>query len=97
MTEKLIDPRQSVVFQLSVPNAMLLDGFRFHARIYVMVPSYQPMRVLLFDEALVFTARLRESEHPGDRVKIFFLFLENEIQNLKCLFVCVCVFFFRYF
>lgn len=48
---------------------MLLDGYRFHARVYVLVPSYAPMRVLLFDEALVFTARLREADHPDDRVR----------------------------
>lgn len=58
-----------VVFQRAVPNAMLLDGYRFHARVYVLVPSYAPMRVLLFDEALVFTARLREADHPDDRVR----------------------------
>ena len=54
-----------VVFQEAIRNVMLLDGYRFHARVYLFVSSYHPMRVMLYDDALVFTALKRESDSPG--------------------------------
>ena len=45
-----------LVFQLGVQRPMVLLDHRFHLRVYVLVASWHPLRVLMYDEALVFSA-----------------------------------------
>jgi hypothetical protein len=51
----------SFVFQRNIDRPMLLDGHKFHVRVYLLVTSYHPVRVSLFDEGLVFKAFKRVS------------------------------------
>jgi hypothetical protein len=46
----------SFVFQRNIDRPMLLDGHKFHVRVYLLVTSYHPVRISLFDEGLVFKA-----------------------------------------
>lgn len=41
---------ESVVVQRYVTNPLLLDGYKFDLRIYVLVTSFQPLEVFLYKE-----------------------------------------------
>jgi hypothetical protein len=58
----------SFVFQRQIDRPMLLDGHKFHVRVYLLVTSYHPVRISLFNDGLVFTAaRKIAGASPADR------------------------------
>eukprot|EP00927_Polykrikos_kofoidii_P082165 TRINITY_DN8097_c0_g2_i1.p1 TRINITY_DN8097_c0_g2~~TRINITY_DN8097_c0_g2_i1.p1 ORF type:complete len:673 (+),score=77.30 TRINITY_DN8097_c0_g2_i1:180-2198(+) len=53
------------VIQRYIPNPLLIDGFKFDLRIYVVVLSYDPLKVYINDEGLVRLATSKYSNDPS--------------------------------
>ena len=51
-TEK-IPPTEHFIVQEYVEKPLLLDGYKFDLRIYVLITSCDPLRVFLFNDGLV--------------------------------------------
>jgi len=45
-----VGPDESCVISRYVSNPMLIDGFKFDIRLYVLITSYEPLRVYVFEE-----------------------------------------------
>ena len=51
-TEK-IPPTEHFIVQEYVEKPLLLDGYKFDLRIYVLITSCDPLRIFLFNDGLV--------------------------------------------
>jgi len=51
------------IIQRYVPNPLLIDGYKFDLRIYVLVLSYDPLKIYINDEGLV---RLATEKYSAD-------------------------------
>lgn len=63
-TEKSLSQKKGVV-QRYVEAPLLLDGYKFDLRLYVIVTSFDPLKVYLNPEGLVRLATQRYSSSPG--------------------------------
>ena len=65
-----------------IANPHLIDGFKYDLRIYVLVTSYDPLKVYLFKEGLVRFATERYTTNPQS-LKKRFIHLTNYSVNKK--------------
>lgn len=52
-TSELPDDGSTVLVQEYLPKPFLIDGYKFDLRLYVLVTSYEPLRVFLYRDGLV--------------------------------------------
>lgn len=57
--------RKRGVIQRYIPNPLLIDGYKFDLRIYVVIVSYDPLKVFINDEGLVRLATQKYSSDPS--------------------------------
>jgi len=57
--------RKRGVIQRYIPNPLLIEGYKFDLRIYVVVVSYDPLKVYINDEGLVRLATQKYSSDPS--------------------------------
>lgn len=77
-----IPKKHPVIVQRYICNPYLINGTKFDLRLYVLVPSYEPLRVYIFDDGLVRFASVKYSQAMrslGDR----FMHLTNYSINRK--------------
>jgi len=65
-----------------VANPHLLDGFKYDLRIYVLVTSFDPLKVYIFKEGLVRFATEKYSNNPKN-LKKRYIHLTNYSVNKK--------------
>src|SRR3546814_748763 len=58
---------QEVVMQQYISNPLLLDGYKFDLRLYVLVTSFQPLEVFIYKEGF---ARLSTRKYCTDPNKL---------------------------
>lgn len=63
-------------------NPHLLDGFKYDLRIYVLVTSFDPLKVYIFKEGLVRFATEKYSNNPKN-LKKRYIHLTNYSVNKK--------------
>jgi len=72
--------RKRGIIQKYVPNPLLIDGFKFDLRVYVVVLSYDPLKVYINDEGLVRLATQKYSVAP-DTLEMRTMHLTNYSVN----------------
>lgn len=73
-----ISKDRKYVVQRYVANPLLLDGYKFDLRIYVVVTSVDPLRIYLFNEGI---ARFCTSKYSLEKLKNRFSHLTNYSVN----------------
>jgi hypothetical protein len=71
------------VVQAYIENPLLIDGYKFDMRVYVLITSVSPLRILLFKEGLCrFCAELYESPNETN-ISNLFMHLTNYSINKR--------------
>lgn len=79
--------RKRGIVQRYIPNPMLVNGYKFDLRVYVVVVSYEPLKVYLNDEGLVRLATEKYSDSK-DSLDCRTMHLTNySVNKLSPLFV----------
>ncbi|GBG33082.1 Tubulin polyglutamylase TTLL5 [Hondaea fermentalgiana] len=73
---------QSVIIQRYVSNPMLLDGYKFDLRIYVLVTSFQPLEAWIYDEGFVRVCTHKYSSASIDIHNLFIHLTNSSIQKM---------------
>jgi hypothetical protein len=76
--EELPDGDASAVVSRYIMNPLLIDGLKFDIRIYVLVTSYAPLRIYLFDDGIV-----RFATEPFDTDEKFLNCLNMHLSNFS--------------
>lgn len=63
-----------------INNPHLINGFKYDLRIYVLVTSYTPLKVYIYNEGLVRFATMKYSNDPKTRNE-FYMHLTNYAIN----------------
>ncbi|XP_063692445.1 uncharacterized protein LOC134824471 [Bolinopsis microptera] len=77
-----VNLEEQVVVCKYISNPLLVDGFKFDLRIYVMVTSFDPLRIYIFNEGL---ARFSTVRYDGSPLNLnnMFMHLTNYSVNKK--------------
>jgi tubulin polyglutamylase TTLL5 len=73
---------QSVIIQRYINNPLLLDGYKFDLRIYVLVTSFEPLEAFIYDEGFVRVCTLKYSTEAIDLNNLFIHLTNSSIQRL---------------
>jgi tubulin polyglutamylase TTLL2 len=70
---QLVDPRKKLpyllVVQEYIKNPLLINGYKFDMRLYVLVPSFNPLKVFLYTDGLVRFCTKPYSMEDFDRLR----------------------------
>lgn len=76
-----IDQRSNCVVQQYIKNPMLLDGYKFDLRVYVLVLSCDPLRIFLYRDGLVRLCTVPYEEPTKENSEISYMHLTNYSLN----------------
>jgi len=65
-----------------VHKPLLINGFKFDIRLYVLVTSYDPLKIYLYKDGLVWFATEKYTVNPSS-LKKWFIHLTNYSVNKK--------------
>ncbi|XP_063285555.1 tubulin polyglutamylase TTLL5-like [Pelobates fuscus] len=75
-----ISPKDNVVVSQYISNPLLVEGFKFDVRLYVLVTSFYPLVIYLYDEGLARFATTKYNP-TGDMMENKFMHLTNYSIN----------------
>ncbi|XP_021349620.1 tubulin polyglutamylase ttll6-like isoform X4 [Mizuhopecten yessoensis] len=78
---KEIKPHEHMICQQYMCKPLLLDGFKFDLRIYVLVTSCDPLRIFLFKDGLARFATNKYNEPTNSNIDNVFMHLTNYAIN----------------
>jgi len=73
---------QSVIIQRYIPNPMLLDGYKFDLRIYVLVTSFSPLEAWIYDEGFVRVCTQKYNTEDMDVKNLMVHLTNSSIQQM---------------
>ncbi|KAM4662158.1 tubulin polyglutamylase TTLL5 isoform 2-T2 [Discoglossus pictus] len=77
-----ISMEENILVSRYIGNPLLIDGFKFDVRLYVLITSYDPLVVYLYEEGLTRFATVRYDRTPKN-IKNQFMHLTNYSVNKK--------------
>ncbi|XP_077179388.1 tubulin polyglutamylase TTLL5 isoform X2 [Paroedura picta] len=77
-----ISPEENILVSRYISNPLLIDDFKFDVRLYVLVTSYDPLVVYLYEEGLARFATVRYDQ-GAKNIKNQFMHLTNYSVNKK--------------
>ncbi|XP_066483529.1 tubulin polyglutamylase TTLL5 isoform X2 [Tiliqua scincoides] len=77
-----ISLEENILVSRYINNPLLIDDFKFDVRLYVLVTSYDPLVVYLYEEGLARFATVRY-DHGAKNIKNQFMHLTNYSVNKK--------------
>uniref|UniRef100_A0A671QCI3 Tubulin--tyrosine ligase-like protein 5 n=1 Tax=Sinocyclocheilus anshuiensis TaxID=1608454 RepID=A0A671QCI3_9TELE len=78
----LIPLDENILVSRYISNPLLIDGFKFDVRLYVLVTSYDPLLIYLYEEGLARFATVKY-DHATANIKNQFMHLTNYSVNKK--------------
>uniref|UniRef100_A0A8C2JNV1 Tubulin--tyrosine ligase-like protein 5 n=1 Tax=Cyprinus carpio TaxID=7962 RepID=A0A8C2JNV1_CYPCA len=73
---------ENILVSRYISNPLLIDGFKFDVRLYVLVTSYDPLLIYLYEEGLARFATVKY-DHATANIKNQFMHLTNYSVNKK--------------
>jgi tubulin polyglutamylase TTLL5 len=73
---------QSVIIQRYLANPLLLDGYKFDLRVYVLVTSFQPLEAFVYQEGFIRVCTHKYSNEPADLRNLFIHLTNSSIQKM---------------
>jgi len=73
---------ESMVIQRYISNPLLLDGYKFDLRIYVLVTSFQPLEAFIYKEGFARMCTHKYSSASMDLKNLFIHLTNSSIQKL---------------
>ncbi|XP_043119727.1 tubulin polyglutamylase TTLL5 isoform X2 [Puntigrus tetrazona] len=73
---------ENILVSRYISNPLLIDGFKFDMRLYVLVTSYDPLLIYLYEEGLARFATVKY-DHATSNIKNQFMHLTNYSVNKK--------------
>ncbi|KAM4690548.1 tubulin polyglutamylase TTLL5 [Rhinophrynus dorsalis] len=77
-----ISMADNILVSRYISNPLLIDGFKFDVRLYVLITSYDPLLIYLYEEGLTRFATVRY-ERTAKHIKNQFMHLTNYSVNKK--------------
>ena len=71
----------AVIVQQYIPNPFLLDGYKFDLRIYVLVTSFNPLEVFMYDEGFARLCTHRYTDDPDSIDNLYVHLTNSSIQK----------------
>ena len=81
MSAEDIDPNDACVVQSYIHRPLLIDGFKFDLRIYVLVTCCDPLRVLIYKEGLCRLCTTPYSSPTQNNIECSYMHLTNYSIN----------------
>ncbi|XP_068110604.1 tubulin polyglutamylase TTLL5 isoform X2 [Hyperolius riggenbachi] len=77
-----VNMEDNILVSRYISNPLLIDGFKFDVRLYVVITSYDPLVIYLYEEGLTRFATVRY-DRAGKNIKNQFMHLTNYSVNKK--------------
>lgn len=78
---KEIKPNERMICQMYIHKPLLIDGFKFDLRVYVLITSTDPLRIFVYNEGLARFATSKYCEPSGHNTTNMFMHLTNYSVN----------------
>ncbi|KAF7705314.1 tubulin polyglutamylase ttll6 isoform X3 [Silurus meridionalis] len=80
-SSKDIRPGEHMICQVYISKPLIIDGFKFDLRIYVLVTSCEPLRIFVYNEGLARFCTNQYSEPTSNTMDDFYMHLTNYAIN----------------
>lgn len=78
---KKLSPFAKCVCQVYIPHPLLIDGYKFDQRIYVLITCVDPLRLYIYDEGIARFATVKYEVPTEDNLEVVYMHLTNYSLN----------------
>jgi tubulin polyglutamylase TTLL6/13 len=78
---KKLNPFAKLICQVYIPKPLLIDGYKFDLRIYILITSCDPLRVFIYNEGIARFATVKYSPPNDTNIDVIYMHLTNYSLN----------------